>query len=169
MGNPTCATHACALRVSFAVTTSVRPPRPCTASTAFRAPGRAVLVTGTVRLSMSPGGGTHDASEGETAGVPIEVIAREIQPLEGMREQAAREVVISPSNFDTFDEAGIKEILSRYPGSMPVSLEMRRPGQFAALQKIDQRLWVRPTPDFTADLEKLLGPKSVRYSYSPSP
>ena len=51
------------------------------------APGRAVLVTGTVRLSMAPGGGTHDASEGETAGVPVELIAREIQPLEGMRSR----------------------------------------------------------------------------------
>ena len=54
------------------------------------APGRPVLVTGTVRLSMAPGGGTHDPSEGETAGIPIEIIAREIQPLEGLREQTAR-------------------------------------------------------------------------------
>ena len=133
------------------------------------APGRAVLVTGTVRLSMAPGGGTHDASEGETAGIPIELIAREIQPLEGMREQSAREVVISPPNFDTFDESAMGQILRRYPGSMPVFLEMRRSGQFEARQKIDPRLWVRPTPDFTADLEKLLGPKSVRYNYPASP
>jgi len=133
------------------------------------APGRAVLVTGTVRLSMAPGGGTYDASEGETAGIPIELIAREIQPLEGMREQSAREVVISPPNFDTFDESAMGQILRRYPGSMPVFLEMRRSGQFEARQKIDPRLWVRPTPDFTADLEKLLGPKSVRYNYPASP
>lgn len=130
------------------------------------APGRAVLVTGTVRLSMSPGGGTHDASEGETAGIPIEVIAREIQPLEGMRENAAGEVRISPPNFDTFDEVAMEEILRNNPGSIPVSLEMRRPGQFVTwLEKIK---YVRPTPEFTADLEKLLGPKSVRYSY-PTP
>ena len=77
--------------------------------------------------------------------------------------------MISPSNFDTFDESGMQEILERYPGSMPVSLEMRRPGHFAALQRIDQQLWVRLTPDFTADLEKLLGPRSVRYSYPASP
>ena len=133
------------------------------------APGRAVLVTGTVRLSMAPGGASHDASEGETAGIPVELIAREIQPLEGMREQLAREVRISPSNFDTFDEVATEEILRRYPGSTPVFLEMRRPGQWVAtLQKLSQHLSVRPTPEFTAVLEKLLGPKSVRYSY-PAP
>jgi hypothetical protein len=86
-----------------------------------------------------------------------------------MREQSAREVVISPPNFDTFDESAMGQILRRYPGSMPVFLEMRRSGQFEARQKIDPRLWVRPTPDFTADLEKLLGPKSVRYNYPASP
>ena len=124
--------------------------------------GAGMLVTGTVRLSMSPGGGAHDASEGETAGIPIELIAREIQPLEGMMERAAQEVRISPSNFDTFDEVAMEEILRNNPGSIPVSLEMRRPGQFGTwLERI--RWHVRPNPDFTAEIEKLLGPKSVRY------
>jgi hypothetical protein len=100
--------------------------------------------------------------------MPIEVIAREIQPLEGMKEQGAREVRIEPQNFETFDEATLIEILRRFPGSVPVSLELRRPGHFAARQKIDSRLWVRPTPEFTASMETLLGPGSVRYGYAPS-
>jgi DNA polymerase-3 subunit alpha len=128
------------------------------------APGKAVLVTGTVRSSMQVGAGAASSEhEGESASMPIEVIAREIQPLEGMKEQSAREVRIEPQNFETFDEATLIEILRRFPGSVPVSLELRRPGHFAARQKIDSRLWVRPTPEFTASMEALLGPGSVRY------
>jgi DNA polymerase III alpha subunit len=133
------------------------------------APGRPVLVTGTVRLAMAPGGATHDPSENESAGMPIEIIAREIQLVEGMKEQSAREVLIVPQNFETFDEAALKEILRRYSGSVPVSLELRRPGHFAARHKIDSHLWVRPSPEFTASMETLLGPNSVRYSYAASP
>ena len=44
------------------------------------------------------------STRARTPSMPIEVIAREIQPLEGMKEQGARHVVIAPSNFDTFDE-----------------------------------------------------------------
>jgi hypothetical protein len=128
-----------------------------------------VLVTGTVRLSMAPRGATHDPSENESAGMPIEIIAREIQPLEGLREQSAKEVLIAPPNFDTFDEAAMGEILRRHPGSIPVSLEMRRSGQFAAPLRLSPRFWVRPTPEFTASMETLLGRNSVRYSYAASP
>ncbi|HEY3349075.1 MAG TPA: DNA polymerase III subunit alpha [Thermoanaerobaculia bacterium] len=133
------------------------------------APGKAILVTGTVRSSMQIGGGAASGEhEGESSSMPIEVIAREIQPLEGMKEQGAREIRIEPQNFETFDEATLIEILRRFPGSVPVSLELRRPGHFAVLQKIDSRLWVRPTPEFTASMETLLGPGSVRYGYAPS-
>jgi DNA polymerase-3 subunit alpha len=135
------------------------------------APGKAVLVTGTVRSAMPMGAGAAAAAaehaESEGAAIPIEVIAREIQAIEGMKEQGAREVLISPPNFDTFDEGALGEILRRFPGSVPVFLEMRRPGQFAAPLKLSQRFWVRPTPDFTASMEGLLGPGSVRYGYAP--
>jgi DNA polymerase III subunit alpha len=133
------------------------------------APGRAVLVTGTVRSSMQIGGGAASGEhEGESSSMPIEVIAREIQPLEGMKEQGARHVVVAPSNFDTFDEQSLGEILRRFPGSTPVFLEMRRAGQFAAPLRLSQEFWVRPTPEFTASMETLLGPGSVRYGYAPS-
>ncbi|MGA7992400.1 MAG: DNA polymerase III subunit alpha [Thermoanaerobaculia bacterium] len=133
------------------------------------APGKPVLVTGTVRSSMQIGAGASSGEhEAESASMPIEVIAREIQPLEGMKEQVAREVLIAPQNFETFDEGAVKEILRRFPGSVPVSLELRRPGHFAARQKIDSRLWVRPTPDFTTSMETLLGPGSIRYTYAPT-
>ena len=133
------------------------------------APGRPVLVTGTVRLSMAPGGATHDAVRKR--------VRRHSDRDHRARDPASRGHAgaeraggrdLSP-NFDTFDEAAMGEILRRYPGSMPVFLEMRRSGQFEARQKIDPRLWVRPTPDFTASMETLLGPKSVRYSYPASP
>jgi hypothetical protein len=101
--------------------------------------------------------------------MPIEIIAREIQPLEGLKEQGARAVLIVPQNFETFDEEALREILRRYAGSVPVSLELRRPGHFAARHKIDSRLWVRPSPEFTASMETLLGPSSVRYSYAAAP
>ncbi len=133
------------------------------------APGRAVLVTGTVRSSMPMGAAAASADhEGEGASLPVEVIAREIQPLEGMKEQSARHVVVAPSNFDTFDEKSLGEILRKFPGSTPVFLEMRRAGQFAAPLKLSPEFWVRPTPDFTASMEALLGPGSIRYGYAPS-
>ena len=132
------------------------------------APGRPVLVTGTVRLAMAPGGATHDTSENESAGMPIEIIAREIQLVEGMKEQSAKEVLIVPQNFETFDEETLEKILRRYPGAVPVSLEERRPGQFVARHRIRRDLWVRPSPEFTASMETLLGPDSVRYSYAAS-
>jgi hypothetical protein len=118
---------------------------------------------------MAPGGATHDPSENESAGMPIEIIARDIQLVEGMKEQSAKEVLIAPSNFDTFDEAAMGEILRKYPGSIPVSLEMRRAGQFAAPLRLSSRFWVRPSPEFTASMETLLGPNTVRYSYAASP
>jgi hypothetical protein len=118
---------------------------------------------------MQIGGGAASAEhEGESASMPIEVIAREIQPLEGMKEQGARHVMIAPSNFDTFDEKAMGEILRKYPGSTPVFLEMRRSGQFAAPLKLSSRFWIRPTPEFTATMETLLGAGSVRYGYAPS-
>ena len=134
------------------------------------APGKPVLVTGTVRSAMQVGASAAASEhESESASIPIEVIAREIQPLEGMKEQAARHVVVAPSNFDTFDEKSLGEILRRFPGSTPVFLEMRRAGQFAAPLKLSSEFWVRPTPDFTASMETLLGPGSVRYGYVPPP
>ncbi len=133
------------------------------------APGKAILVTGTVRSSMQMGAAAASADhEGESASMPIEVIAREIQPLEGMKEQGARHVVVSPPNFDTFDETSFGEILRRFPGSTPVFLEMRRAGQFAAPLRLSSEFWIRPTPEFTASVETLLGPGSVRYAYAPS-
>ena len=132
------------------------------------APGKAILVTGTVRSSMQIGAAAASADhEGESASMPIEVIAREIQALEGMKEQGARHVVVSPPNFDTFDERSFGEILRRFPGSTPVFLEMRRSGQFAAPLKLSPEFWIRPTPEFTASMETLLGPGSVRYAYAP--
>ena len=152
--------HACAVTVFASLLERIN---------GWFAPGKAVLVTGTVRSSMQIGGGAASAEhEGESASMPIEVIAREIQPLEGMKEQGARHVVVAPSNFDTFDEKSLGEILRRFPGSTPVFLEMRRSGQFAAPLKLSSEFWIRPTPEFTASMETLLGPGSVRYGYAPS-
>jgi DNA polymerase-3 subunit alpha len=133
------------------------------------APGRAVLVTGIVRSSMTPGIG--EPVEAEGAAVPVEIIARDIQPLEGLREQSAREVLLVAAIPETLDEtfASVKELLQTSPGNVPVFLELRRSGQFEARVRLDGRYAVKPTPDLTAGLEELLGPKSVRYGYAPTP
>ncbi len=87
------------------------------------APGKAILVTGTVRSSMPIGAAAASGEhEGENASLPVEVIARDIQPLEGMKELAARQVVLAPPNFDTFDEKTPAERFSegsraRHPSS----------------------------------------------------
>jgi len=132
------------------------------------AEGRPVLVSGVVRSSSAPGAPEPD---GETGGVvPVEVIAREIQPLEGMREAAASGVRLLAQVPGTLDEtfASVREILEGSPGSVPVSLEVRRPGHWEVTVRAAGRLAVRPTPELTKGLERLLGPGSVRYVYAHS-
>jgi DNA polymerase-3 subunit alpha len=125
--------------------------------------GRPVRVTGTVRSAFAPGAPAPD--EGEGGAVPVEIIAREIEPLEGLREESARELCLVASIPETLDEtfAGVKELLEASPGSVPVSFELRRAGHFEAHVKLGPRYAVRPTPELTARLESLLGPRSVRY------
>ncbi len=128
--------------------------------------GKPVRVTGTVRGSFAPGAPAPEEGEGGLA--PVEIVAREIEPLEGLREQSARELLLVASIPETLDEtfAGVKQLLEASPGSVPVSLELRRAGHFEAVVKLDPRYAVKPTPDLTARLEGLLGPKSVRYQYA---
>jgi DNA polymerase-3 subunit alpha len=129
------------------------------------AEGQPVLVSGVVRSSSAPG--TPDA-ETEGAPVPVEIIAREIQALEGMREAAATEVRLATPIPGTLDEtlASVREILESSPGSVPVSLEVRRAGHWEVRVRAAGRLAVRPTPELTRGLERLLGPGSVRYVYA---
>ncbi len=129
-------------------------------------PGRPVRVTGTVRGSFSPGTPAPEETEGGL--VPVEIVAREIEPLEGLREQSARELLLVTPIPETLDEtfAGVKQLLETSPGNIPVSFELRRAGHFEAVVKLGPRYAVKPTPDLTARLESLLGPKSVRYHYA---
>lgn len=131
------------------------------------AEGRPVLVSGVVRSSSAPG-----APEPEDGGgiVPVEIIAREIQALDGMREAAACEVHLTTPLPGTLDEtfASIREILESVPGSVPVSLVVRRAGHWEVTVRTAGRLAVRPTPEMTKALERLLGPGSVRYVYAHS-
>ncbi|HSB37334.1 MAG TPA: DNA polymerase III subunit alpha [Thermoanaerobaculia bacterium] len=131
------------------------------------APGRAVRVTGTIRPSFTPGAAAPDEGEG---GGPIELIAREIEPLEGLREESAREVVLVAAIPETLDEtfAGVRELLEASPGEIPVSFELRRAGHFEARVRLGPRFAVKPTPLLTERLENLLGPKAVRYRYAAS-
>ncbi len=128
-------------------------------------PGQAVRVTGTIRSSFTPGGAGSEEGEGT---VPVEVIAREIEPLEGLREGSAREVLLVASIPETLDEtfAGVKDLLETSPGNIPVSFELRRAGHFETRIRLGARYAVRPTPQLTQKLESLLGPKSVRYQYA---
>jgi DNA polymerase-3 subunit alpha len=131
------------------------------------AEGRPVLVSGVVRSSSAPGA---PELEGEGAPVPVEIIAREIQALEGMREAAATEIRLVTPVPGTLDEtlASVREILESSPGSVPVSLAVRRAGQWEVTVRAAGRLAVRPTPELTRGLERLLGPGSVRFGYAHS-
>jgi hypothetical protein len=122
-------------------------------------------VSGTIRSASAPG---SPEPEGEGA-TPIEMIAREIQPLEGLREASAREVRLVASIPEVLDTtfASVKELLETSPGNVPVSFEVRRAGHFEARVKLSPRYAVRPTPELTSGLSQLLGPKSVRYVLAP--
>jgi DNA polymerase III alpha subunit len=128
--------------------------------------GRPVRVTGTVRGAFAPG--VPAPEEGEGGGIPVEVIARDIERLEGLRELSAREVLLVAAIPETLDEtfAGVKELLETSPGNVPVSFELRRAGHFEARVRLGPRYAVKPTPELTARLEGLLGQKSVRYQYA---
>ncbi len=123
--------------------------------------GRPVLVTGTIRSAAGPGA---PEPEGEGRG-PVEIIAREIQPLEGMREAAARELQLFATIPETIDEVftSVRDLLQSAPGSIPVSISIRRPGHFDARIQLPPYLAVRPTPELTDGLSRLLGPKAVKY------
>ncbi len=129
--------------------------------------GTPVLVSGVVRSSSAPGA---PEPEGEGAPVPVEIIAREIQALEGMREAAATELCLATPLPGTLDDtlASVRELLESSPGSVPVYLDVRRAGQWAVRVRTAGRLAVRPTPELTGGLERLLGPGAVRYVYDRS-
>ncbi|HKC24288.1 MAG TPA: DNA polymerase III subunit alpha, partial [Thermoanaerobaculia bacterium] len=130
------------------------------------ASGKPVVVTGIVRSAATPG---VPEPEGEGALVPIEMIAREIQPLEGLREASAREVRLVATIPDVLDEtfASVKQLLETSPGNVPVSFELKRAGHFEARVRLSQRYAVRPTPELTTGLAQLLGPNAVRYLIAP--
>ena len=87
-----------------------------------------------------------------------------------MREAAASEVRLTTPLPGTLDEtfASVREILESVPGSVPVSLVVRRAGHWEVTVRTAGRLAVRPTPEMTKALERLLGTGSVRYVYAHS-
>ncbi len=105
------------------------------------APGRAVLVTGTVRSSMPMGAAAASADhEGEGASLPVEVIAREIQPLEGMKEQAARRGLHRAVELRHLRrEVRSARFSEGSRARCPSRSRLRRPGHFAAPPELDPR------------------------------
>ena len=53
-----------------------------------------------------------------------------------------------------------------FPGEVGVTLEIVRPGEFAALVRVEDRLRVKLGADLMTQLEAVLGPGSVRLSRS---
>jgi DNA polymerase III subunit alpha len=130
------------------------------------APGRPLVVVGTIRSVATLGA---PELEGEGMQVPVELIAREITPLEGLREASAREMRLMASIPDTLEEtfASVRQLLETSPGSVPVSFELKRAGHFEARVRLSPRFAVRPTPELTTGLTQLLGPNAVRYVLGP--
>ncbi|MCG3194286.1 MAG: DNA polymerase III subunit alpha [Thermoanaerobaculia bacterium] len=124
--------------------------------------GDPVVLGGTVRASSS----TPSAAEGESEGAPlmVEIVARDVQPLRGLKEQMAREVRLSASLSEIFDDVFVtlKDRIAEAPGTVPVVIELRRPGQFHVALKAAGRYAVRPSPELTRQLVELLGPGGVR-------
>ena len=114
-------------------------------STGWFAPGKPVLVTGRSAPRCRSRAAAPAGARGRERVEPIEIIAREIQPLEGMKEQGAREVLIAPSNFDTFDETPLME---RSSGGSPARCpSFSKCGDRASLRRRSEALvafWVRP-------------------------
>ncbi|MCC6128671.1 MAG: hypothetical protein IT186_01980 [Acidobacteria bacterium] len=94
----------------------------------------------------------------------VEIVARDVQPLRGLKEQMAREVRLSASLSEIFDDVFVtlKDRIAEAPGTVPVVIELRRPGQFHVALKAAGRYAVRPSPELTRQLVELLGPGGVR-------
>jgi DNA polymerase-3 subunit alpha len=60
----------------------------------------------------------------------------------------------------------VKRVLSSHPGEVAVSIEIHRPGEFAALVRVDDKLRVKLTADLVSQLEQLTGSSTVRLSRS---
>jgi len=62
--------------------------------------------------------------------------------------------------------AGVKRVLSNHPGETGVSVEIHRPGEFAALVRVEDKLRVKLTAELLTHLEALTGSGTVRLSRS---
>jgi hypothetical protein len=82
-----------------------------------------------------------------------------------MREATARELVLTAAIPEMLDEVftAVRTLLESAPGSIPVSVAIRRPGHYEAKVKLPSHLAVRPSPQLTEGLSKLLGPSAVKY------
>jgi len=110
-----------------------------------------VLVTATVRES----------------GPAIELTVQDVAPLDGIRERRAREIEIRV-NLALADEkvlARLRESLSSYPGTTPVSIRLVRPGEFEARLKAADSIRVAPSPRLTNEIRALAGEDSVQYVF----
>ena len=61
---------------------------------------------------------------------------------------------------------GVKRVLTNHPGEIGVSIEINRPGEFAALVRVEDKLRVKLSADLVTHLEALTGSGTVRLSRS---
>ena len=111
-----------------------------------------VFALGTVR--GEPGGST-------------ELTIQEIQPLSGLREKLARELIVRVdlAGLDAEALTTLRGHLADHPGKVPVTLELVRPGSFRARVKPHMALTVEPSSALARSIEQVVGENGVRYRF----
>jgi len=93
------------------------------------------------------------------------ILASEIAPLEAVRMKYTRTVIIDllTAGLETLTLDRLKKVLSRYPGSIPVYLNFKKPDGERTLVSIAKNFSVEPHEGLVRDIEKLFGADVVNF------
>ena len=96
------------------------------------------------------------------------LIVSDLTPLDSALRMLARSIRVRIDVASAAETAlaAVKRVLTSFPGEVGVTLEIVRPGEFAALVRVEDRLRVKLGADLMTQLEAVLGPGSVRLSRS---
>jgi len=108
--------------------------------------------------------GRYEVDEGR-----VRVIADSVCPLEDLRERRveAVQVKIHAADLDETTVASILSIVEEHRGETQLYLELARPGSYRLVARVESQLRVQPSREFSAAMERILGPNTVRYRARP--
>jgi hypothetical protein len=102
----------------------------------------------------------------EQNGDSLKVMVNEVYPMEAVREKFAKSIILS-IKVDDIQSAAIEElrkVAERYKGKYPCFFTVQLPNAGKPVMLQSTKYSVGASDEFIAEVEKILGPKSVRIS-----